>query len=439
MALFPLVLLLHGASTASAFTPGLVQPLTRTNTLWRRRGSKPAMAMSEGPLEEPRKPAAEEPHIPTIEEVEHAVEEELRPVVRTVKESVTKVVMSAMDEGVSSLAQTRTAQTQNVAVLAAVAAYIFLQFSTVDSDIWRGWSFEEVLYRLPLANWNAYEAALAREPILTKSVLTGATYFIGDWIAQWVENTDAGRDPLLVDRWRILRNTLLGFVVLGPLAHFYYDWNGDWPLPWPVKLLFDQLAYVPFYNTVYFVLLEAMNGKTFKQAWDDYAKKWWTLLKAGLKLWPLVGILTYTIVPVRHRLLWVDSIEIIYAAILSSIANAPKDPNHTLLEEVVEEAAAHEHEHEEQQPPPAQPSEQQPDSRQQQPAAAPLTRGFGDVVDVSDTPASVIAGGRRGGPPVAAAAAGQEGGKDTHTHHGVREDAGAAREGKREGNELTLT
>ena len=34
------------------------------------------------------------------------------------------------------------------------------------------------------------------------------------------------------------------------------------------------------------------------------AKKWWTLLKAGLKLWPLVGILTYTIVPVRHRLLW---------------------------------------------------------------------------------------------------------------------------------------
>ena len=36
-----------------------------------------------------------------------------------------------------------------------------------------------------------------------------------------------------------------------------------------------RLAYVPFYNTVYFVLLEAMNGKTFKQAWDDYVSKQW--------------------------------------------------------------------------------------------------------------------------------------------------------------------
>ena len=36
------------------------------------------------------------------------------------------------------------------------------------------------------------------------------------------------------------------------------------------------------------------------------------LMNAGWKLWPAVGLITYTIIPLRHRLLWVDAIEIVY-------------------------------------------------------------------------------------------------------------------------------
>jgi len=254
--------------------------------------------------------------------------EVLKDVVEQDRQMLVSLVMSNMDRGVSTQSETRNAQLQNLAVLGLVIAYVVWQFSTVDMNIWRGWSIEEKLFRLVPANWNAYEEALAREPLFVKSVLTGATYFIGDWIAQSVENKGKNRDPLLIDRWRLLRNTVLGFVLLGPIAHYYYDWNASWPFPWFFKLFIDQTSYVPFHNTIYFMSLELLAGKRIGEAWKDYKGKFWDFLFAGWRLWPWVNILTYTIIPIRHRLLWVDSLEIVYAAILSLLANE-KDAKET--------------------------------------------------------------------------------------------------------------
>jgi len=47
------------------------------------------------------------------------------------------------------------------------------------------------------------------------------------------------------------------------------------------------------------------------------------LITAGWKLWPLVGIVTYTLIPSEHRVLWIDAIEVFYSAILSTVANNP--------------------------------------------------------------------------------------------------------------------
>lgn len=38
---------------------------------------------------------------------------------------------------------------------------------------------------------------------------------------------------------------------------------------------------------------------------------WWDLLKAGWRLWPFVHIVTYGLLPVQHRLLFVDSVELV--------------------------------------------------------------------------------------------------------------------------------
>lgn len=41
-------------------------------------------------------------------------------------------------------------------------------------------------------------------------------------------------------------------------------------------------------------------------------------LQAGWKLWPFAHLVTYGVIPVEQRLLWVDCVELIWVTILST-------------------------------------------------------------------------------------------------------------------------
>jgi hypothetical protein len=41
-------------------------------------------------------------------------------------------------------------------------------------------------------------------------------------------------------------------------------------------------------------------------------------LQAGWKLWPFAHLITYGVVPLEQRLLWVDCVELIWVTILST-------------------------------------------------------------------------------------------------------------------------
>ena len=71
--------------------------------------------------------------------------------------------------------------------------------------------------------------------------------------------------------------------------------------------------------------LTVLAGKSFGEAVEEYKMKFWLLLTSGWKLWPLVGIVTYTLIPQNNRVLWIDGIEIIYSALLSSLTNEEGD------------------------------------------------------------------------------------------------------------------
>ncbi|KAK2997004.1 hypothetical protein RJ639_025831 [Escallonia herrerae] len=45
------------------------------------------------------------------------------------------------------------------------------------------------------------------------------------------------------------------------------------------------------------------------------------VILAGWKLWPFAHLITYGVVPVEQRLLWVDSVELIWVTILSTYSN----------------------------------------------------------------------------------------------------------------------
>ena len=211
----------------------------------------------------------------------------------------------------------------NQALLIGVLSLTAYGVLTVDASEWRGWYPLEILFRIPADNWKAYEIAVAAKPLPVKAAITGVSYLIGDWIAQGVELSKRGASWLDADRPRLARSLAVGLLLLGPLAHNYYDFVADAFAGWspPQKIALDQTLYLATYNTIYYIALGLFAGRPAGETTAEYLDKFWSLMFAAWKLWPLVGVVTYTLIPIQHRVLFIDLIEIIYSAVLSTVAN----------------------------------------------------------------------------------------------------------------------
>ncbi|XP_076941092.1 uncharacterized protein LOC143610518 [Bidens hawaiensis] len=225
----------------------------------------------------------------------------------------------------------------NATIVLAAGTFGITKLLTIDYDYWHGWTIYEILRYAPQHNWSAYEEALKQNPLLAKMMISGVVYSIGDWIAQCCE----GKPLLEFDRTRMFRSGLVGFTLHGSLSHYYYyfcealfpfqDW---WVVP--VKVAFDQTAWSAVWNSIYFVVLGLLRFDSPLTIFNELKATFFPMLTAGWKLWPFAHIITYGVVPVEQRLLWVDCVELIWVTILSTLSNeksearisdAPTEPN----------------------------------------------------------------------------------------------------------------
>nr|XP_043638632.1 PXMP2/4 family protein 1-like [Erigeron canadensis] len=228
-------------------------------------------------------------------------------------------------------------RTINATIVLAVGTFGITKLLTIDYDSWHGWTIYEILRYAPQHNWSAYEEALRENPLLAKMMISGVVYSIGDWIAQCCE----GKPLLEFDRTRMFRSGLVGFSLHGSLSHYYYyfcealfpfqDW---WVVP--VKVAFDQTAWAAVWNSIYFVAVGLLRFESPFSIFSELKATFWPMLTAGWKLWPFAHIITYGVVPIEQRLLWVDCVELIWVTILSTLSNEksearisdiPTDPN----------------------------------------------------------------------------------------------------------------
>lgn len=210
----------------------------------------------------------------------------------------------------------------NALIVSAAAVTAVAKVITIDHDYWSGWTVGEILRNAPVHNWLAYESMLERNPVLAKMCISGIVYSLGDWSAQYLE----GKAILDFDRGRMLRSGLVGFCLHGSLSHFYYhfcEWlfpfKGWWVLP--AKVLFDQTVWSAVWNSIYYVCLGALRMEKPATIFSELRATFIPLLTAGWKLWPFAHIVTYGVVPVEQRLLWVDMVELVWVSILSMISN----------------------------------------------------------------------------------------------------------------------
>ncbi|VVB00399.1 unnamed protein product [Arabis nemorensis] len=210
----------------------------------------------------------------------------------------------------------------NATIVLAAGTYAISKLLTIDHDYWHGWTLFEILRYAPQHSWIAYEEALKRNPVLAKMVISGVVYSIGDWIAQCYE----GKPLFEIDRARILRSGLVGFTLHGSLSHFYYQFCEvlfpfqDWWVV-PVKVVFDQTVWSAIWNSIYFTVLGFLRLESPLSIFKELKATFLPMLTAGWKLWPFAHLITYGLVPVEQRLLWVDCVELIWVTILSTYSN----------------------------------------------------------------------------------------------------------------------
>ncbi|XP_065875570.1 uncharacterized protein [Euphorbia lathyris] len=220
----------------------------------------------------------------------------------------------------------------NATIVLGFGTLAVTKLLTVDYDYWHGWTLYEVLRYAPEHNWIAYEEALKSNPVLAKMAISGIVYSMGDWIAQCYE----GKPLFEFDRARMFRSGLVGFTLHGSLSHYYYQFCEalfpfqDWWVV-PAKVAFDQTVWSAVWNSIYFTVLGLLRFESPANILSELQATFWPMLTAGWKLWPFAHLITYGVIPLEQRLLWVDCIELIWVTILSTYSN---EKSETRLSEV---------------------------------------------------------------------------------------------------------
>lgn len=93
------------------------------------------------------------------------------------------------------------------------------------------------------------------------------------------------------------------------------------------KIFIDQTFYCFIYNMLYYVSTGMLKGHSLARTLSDFKDAAWRLQKAGWRLWPYVGLITHTIIPTQHKVLFVDAVEVVWVTYLSLSANATREKN----------------------------------------------------------------------------------------------------------------
>ena len=85
------------------------------------------------------------------------------------------------------------------------------------------------------------------------------------------------------------------------------------------------------YSIVILGVLSLSNPRTI---WSEVRETTVPLVISGLKLWPLAHLVTYGLMPVEWRLVWVDAVEIVWVTVLATTAAKAAKKKQKVKEEV---------------------------------------------------------------------------------------------------------
>lgn len=167
---------------------------------------------------------------------------------------------------------------------------------------------------------DSYNNALAKHPVATKALTSLIGFAIGDRIAQSVT-----QNPF--DIYRCLRLSLYGFLIDGPIGHYFYqflDKNicSDDPKSTRAvvtKTAIDQLIWAPAMTVVFLAFLTTLEGGNPERILGVIKAKLVPIMLANFGVWPLVHLVNFRYVAPQQRILFNNVVAIAWTTYLSYV------------------------------------------------------------------------------------------------------------------------
>ena len=168
-----------------------------------------------------------------------------------------------------------------------------------------------------------YAFVLEKWPIMTKSFTAGFIFGLSDYSAQALEQAKDEKK-----NWgRIISALLVGLLYFGPAAHAWYDMifrilPGSSLVSTLQKTALGQALFSPSFTCIFFASSLIQSERFTITNWitkikTDLPGAW----RAGMGFWPLVGLISYSLIPSQWIPLFVNFCSFIWTIYLSIIAN----------------------------------------------------------------------------------------------------------------------
>ncbi|XP_075155393.1 mpv17-like protein [Haematobia irritans] len=163
--------------------------------------------------------------------------------------------------------------------------------------------------------WRAFTTT---HPLVRGSI----TYAVLWPTSSLIQQTMEGKNFRTYDYMRALRFGIFGSLYVAPTL---YAWVRLSSAMWPqmslrvglVKAAVEQFSYGPFACASFFAGMSFLEGKTTKEAIQEVKNKFIPTFKVGIYIWPILQTINFSMVPERHRLVFVSICSLMWTTFLA--------------------------------------------------------------------------------------------------------------------------
>ncbi|XP_026117254.1 peroxisomal membrane protein 2-like [Carassius auratus] len=172
-----------------------------------------------------------------------------------------------------------------------------------------------------------YLSLLKKYPVITKSVTSGFLSAVGNLLSQALEyrkNNKENSPKKKISFLGPLHYAIFGLFITGPVSHYIYQLL-EVLLPTTVpyclikRLLLERLIFAPAFLLLFYVVMNALEGKTLTDVQNKLKTSYWPAMKMNWKVWTPFQFININYVPVQFRVLFANLVALFWYAYLASV------------------------------------------------------------------------------------------------------------------------